>query len=169
MRPLALHASALSDAEYDVYTASLRDLTLGDDDADDSSAGGAGEGSGQGTGGQGGEDAYFEKMAVGVREARAWLRGRYVHVATPVIDGVRCFSSSRSPLCLDSGLYNWKRNVLFIAAVLQILRLFSPTLAAGAVLSGSEFFAVLRLVVHAQSGKAVERSLAFVQGTYHVL
>ena len=69
MRPLALHASALSDAEYDLYTTSLRDIALADDDGNR-------------------EDAYFEKITVGVREARAWLRGRYSHIPAPVIDGV---------------------------------------------------------------------------------
>ncbi|KJA17105.1 hypothetical protein HYPSUDRAFT_90920 [Hypholoma sublateritium FD-334 SS-4] len=112
MRPLALHASALSDAEYDLYTNSLRDIALADDDGNK-------------------EDAYFEKISVGVREARAWLRGRYSHIPAPVIDG--------------------------------ILRLFSPTLGPTDTISGSEFFAVLRLVVHAESGKDVDRSLAFVQ------
>lgn len=32
------------------------------------------------------------------------------------------------------------------------------------MLSGGQFFAALRLVVHAESGKQVDRSLAFVQG-----
>jgi hypothetical protein len=58
MRPLTLHASALSDAEYDFYTASFQDLV------DDGSA------SAQ-------SDAYYEDTTIGVREARAWLRGRY--------------------------------------------------------------------------------------------
>lgn len=75
MRRLALHASALSDAEYDLYTANLRDLTLTEED--DAKAG------------KDGEDAYFENIVVGVREARAWLRGRYLHVPAPTIDGVR--------------------------------------------------------------------------------
>ncbi|KAF8160406.1 hypothetical protein BJ912DRAFT_1151036 [Pholiota molesta] len=117
MRRLALHASALSDAEYDLYTASLRDLSLTDED--------------DGKASKDGEDAYFENIVVGVREARAWLRGRYSHVPAPTIDG--------------------------------ILRLFSPTLAHGDTLCGSEFFAALRLVVHAESGREVDRSLAFVQ------
>lgn len=69
MRPLVLHASALSDAEYDLYTTSLRDIALTDDDGNK-------------------EDAYFEKISVGVREARAWLRGRYSHIPAQVIDGV---------------------------------------------------------------------------------
>ncbi|KAF9476853.1 hypothetical protein BDN70DRAFT_881906 [Pholiota conissans] len=113
MRRLALHASALSDSEYDLYTASLRDLSLEE--------GKAGKD----------EDAYFENITVGVREARAWLRGRYSNMSAPVIDG--------------------------------ILRFFSPDLAQKDTLSGSEFFAVLRLVIHAENGREVDRSLAFVQ------
>jgi hypothetical protein len=134
MRRLALHASALSDAEYDLYTASLHDLSLTDED--------------DGKASKDGEDAYFENIVVGVREARAWLRGRYSHVPAPTIDGV-CRALLRCGIDTD---------------VVQILRLFSPTLAHGDTLSGSEFFAALRLVVHAESGREVDRSLAFVQG-----
>ncbi|KAF8166394.1 hypothetical protein BJ912DRAFT_1149906 [Pholiota molesta] len=45
MRRLALHASALSDGEYDLYTASLHDLSLTDED--------------DGKASKDGEDAYF--------------------------------------------------------------------------------------------------------------
>ncbi|KAF8957729.1 hypothetical protein BDZ97DRAFT_1844870 [Flammula alnicola] len=44
-----------------------------------------------------------------------------------------------------------------------ILKLFSPSLGHEDILSGSEFFAALRLVIHAENGKEVDRSLAFVQ------
>ncbi|KDR78854.1 hypothetical protein GALMADRAFT_137846 [Galerina marginata CBS 339.88] len=128
MRRLALHASALSDAEYEVYTACLRDLVDEDTHFD-----GKGKGSNE-KAGELEDDAYFERMHVGVREARAWLRGRYAGVGTGAIDA--------------------------------ILRLFSPTLAHGDTLSGSEFFAALRLVTHADNGNdggGVDRSLAFVQ------
>ncbi|KDR77691.1 hypothetical protein GALMADRAFT_138757 [Galerina marginata CBS 339.88] len=125
MRRLALHASGLSDDEYELYTASLRDI------ADDSRSLGAGPGA-PGTA-EAEDDTYFENMHVGVREARAWLRERYSTVSPSVIDG--------------------------------ILKLFSITLGHGDTLSGSEFFAALRLVVHAENGslKEVDRSLAFVQ------
>lgn len=85
MRKLALHASALNDAEYDLYTQSLKEIVLGDcDEGDDSArAGQKGEGGASG-------DAYYERMTVGVREARAWLRGRYSSLSAGVIDGVRC-------------------------------------------------------------------------------
>ncbi|KDQ50035.1 hypothetical protein JAAARDRAFT_51495 [Jaapia argillacea MUCL 33604] len=68
MRPLTLHISALNDAEYSVYTTSLHDLAElsepGDCDAIR-------------------DDAYYERISVGVREVRAWLRGRYpeLHVS----------------------------------------------------------------------------------------
>lgn len=65
-------------------TSSLRDLSPGDDSEADNDGSGTRERSTK----DGHEDAYFEKMTVGVREARAWLRGRYVHISAPVIDGV---------------------------------------------------------------------------------
>lgn len=115
MRQLALHTSALNDAEYDLYTTSLVDI------ADNYSDPGAVH-----------NDAHYERMSIGVREARAWLRGRYSHIPASTIDA--------------------------------ILKLFSPSLGATDTLSGGQFFAALRLVVHVDSGKQVERSLAFVQG-----
>ncbi|KAF4615789.1 hypothetical protein D9613_012356 [Agrocybe pediades] len=126
MRRLALHASALSDEEYDLYTSSLRDIALADDDEVSRS-------SGKVNGGNTDDDGYLENMNIGVREARAWLRGRYSHISASIID--------------------------------SILRLFSPSLAHGDTLYGEEFFAVLRLVIHAESGKPVDRSLAFVQAS----
>ena len=122
MRRLNLHASALTDAEYDLYTASLHDLAeesppppSHDDTVDDT-------------------DAYYDRLSVGVREARAWLRGRYAGVAVGDIDAV--------------------------------LRYFHADLGAGDTLSGGQFFAALRLVVHAEAGKGVDRGLAFVQGAF---
>ncbi|KAJ7627883.1 hypothetical protein B0H17DRAFT_1218439 [Mycena rosella] len=93
-RRLALHPSALSDAEHALFTTSLADLadTTGD----------------------------LEHTAVSVREARAWLCGRYAAVGSGTVD--------------------------------EILRL--------------SFFVALRLVLHAQAGRAVDRGLAFVQGAF---
>ena len=73
MRRLNLHASALNDAEYDLYTTSLDDLAESptDNDANRSY-----------------DDAYFEQLSVGLREARAWFRGRYSHVPVADIDSV---------------------------------------------------------------------------------
>ena len=74
MRPITLHASALSDAEYDLYTTALGDLAWSGD-ADDRSA-------------TGHDDAYYEQMTISLREARGWLRGRYAHVPPASIDSV---------------------------------------------------------------------------------
>ena len=118
MRPLSLHASALSDTEYDVYTASLHviaDEPTSDEDVVH-------------------DDAHYEQMSVGVREVRAWLRGRYSHISACTID--------------------------------SILKYFSPNLGQGDALTGGQFFAALRLVVHVDNGKEVDRSLAFVQGKH---
>ncbi|CCM01084.1 uncharacterized protein FIBRA_03132 [Fibroporia radiculosa] len=74
MRPLVLHSSALNDAEYAVYTSSLRDL------AED------------------GEPHTEQDFKVGVREARAWLRGRYSTLVPGVIDSIlRLFCPSLAP------------------------------------------------------------------------
>ncbi|KAG6868083.1 hypothetical protein C0993_007760 [Termitomyces sp. T159_Od127] len=108
MRPLTLHASALSNEEYELYTAGLKDL---DDDLDTATH----------------DDTYYEGMQIGVREVRGWMRGKYAH--------------------LQPG----------------ILRFFAPGLANTDVLTGGQFFAALRLVVHAEQGKDVDRSLGFVQ------
>ncbi|KAJ7177186.1 hypothetical protein C8R46DRAFT_1347034 [Mycena filopes] len=106
-RRLSLHPSALSDAEYTLFTASLGELL----DVDATSTNGA---------------IDWERLSVSVREARAWLCGRYAGLGSGVVD--------------------------------EILRLFpAPTLGGGA------FFAALRLVLHAQAGRGVDRSLAFVQ------
>ncbi|KAE9409290.1 hypothetical protein BT96DRAFT_1012867 [Gymnopus androsaceus JB14] len=110
-RRLDLHVSALSDTEYKLYTSSLLDITSED--------------------GKTRDDAYLENLSLSVREARAWLRGRYSHLPATTLD--------------------------------NILRFFSPNLSQTDMLSGGQFFAALRLVVHAESGKEVDRTLAFVQ------
>ncbi|KAG1772920.1 hypothetical protein EV702DRAFT_976478 [Suillus placidus] len=111
MRPLILHVSALNDLEYNLFTSSLNDLALSPLTLHD--------------------DAHFEAMSVGVREVRAWLRGRYPHLPTADID--------------------------------KILKLFYPNLLHTDYLTGGQFFAALRLVLHVVSGKCVDRTLAFVQ------
>ncbi|KAJ3543132.1 hypothetical protein NMY22_g3248 [Coprinellus aureogranulatus] len=67
MRKLSLHASALTDDEYTLYTHALKELAEIDVNQP------------QLTGGQGadGDDEYYEGITLGVREVRAWLRGRY--------------------------------------------------------------------------------------------
>ena len=64
MRSLFLHVSALNDDEYTLFTSSFADLVAPDlpPNIDDD----------------------FEKLTVSIREARAWLRGRYPDL--PVID-----------------------------------------------------------------------------------
>ncbi|OCH86406.1 hypothetical protein OBBRIDRAFT_797204 [Obba rivulosa] len=114
MRPLTLHVSALNDAEYALYISSIRDIAILDDDPKAPAS-----------------DAYYEDLNIGVREARAWLRGRYASLNAGIID--------------------------------SILRLFSPNLAQADTLAGGQFFAVLRLVNHVQTGKQVDKSLVFVQ------
>lgn len=76
MRQLSLHASALNDAEYELYTSILQGLVWADDQ-ENSSASPSGH-----------DDAYYEQMRVGAREVRAWIRGRYAHIAPATIDGV---------------------------------------------------------------------------------
>lgn len=68
MRQLHLHVSALNDLEHDLYTASILEIVDGDDSEHD--------------------DQYFEQLVVGVREARAWLKGRYTHVLPSTVDTV---------------------------------------------------------------------------------
>ncbi|KAF8624438.1 hypothetical protein AX17_007147 [Amanita inopinata Kibby_2008] len=123
MRQLSLHTSALNDAEYDLYTSSLNDIADENITPTTDSAAHAAAATH--------DDAHYERMSVGIREARAWLRGRYSHVPAHSIDA--------------------------------ILKFFSPSLGQTDVLSGGQFFAALRLVVHVENGKQVDRSLAFVQ------
>lgn len=51
---------------------------------------------------------------------------------------------------------------------MQILKLFHPNLGQSDSLTGGQFFAALRLVVHVEGGEGVDRSLAFIQGVYYV-
>ena len=75
MRPLTLHVSALSDYEYDLYTASLNDLAT-DTNTDFTYTTPVRD------------DAHYERTSVGVREVRAWLRGRYSNLPASDIDSV---------------------------------------------------------------------------------
>ncbi|KIJ48768.1 hypothetical protein M422DRAFT_247124 [Sphaerobolus stellatus SS14] len=107
-RPLTLHVSALSDAEYTSYTKYFTELATPPTDGD------------------------WERIVFSVREVRGWIRGRFgANLDGSVID--------------------------------QILKLFCPDLGPQDVLTGGQFFAVLRLLHHAQAGRNVEESLVFVQ------
>lgn len=66
-RPLTLHVSALNDAEYSLYTSSVHDIIEYDAK----------------------HPPDYDKVSVGVREARAWLRGRYPTLASTTLDSVR--------------------------------------------------------------------------------
>jgi hypothetical protein len=134
MRPLDLHVSALNDDEYTFYTTSLNDLALKSDDIDDDEPH---------------DDDYFHSLSIGVRETRAWLRGRFSNIPASTIDSVRV-----------SYFY-----VSVCSRRTQILKLFHPNLGQSDCLSGGQFFAALRLVLHVQSGKQLDRTLAFVQGS----
>ena len=74
MRRLNLHASALNDAEYSLYTASLYDLAESHTTDDDDN--------------RSHDDAYYDRLTVGFREARGWFKGRYSHVSVSDIDSV---------------------------------------------------------------------------------
>lgn len=88
-RSLFLHATALSDAEYAVYVDALYDVLELDDTAP---VGGVGGGS-EGGAGNSREalltDEELETRLVGLRDARAWMRGRYKDVRVADIDKVR--------------------------------------------------------------------------------
>ncbi|KAH9930465.1 uncharacterized protein BXZ73DRAFT_90288 [Epithele typhae] len=74
-RPLTLHVSALNDAEYAAYTASLHDIVEQPPPAVD-----------------------YDKLQLGVREARAWLRGRYPALTPASIDAIlRLWSPDLAP------------------------------------------------------------------------
>ncbi|KAI0058536.1 hypothetical protein BV25DRAFT_1902095 [Artomyces pyxidatus] len=111
MRPLTLHVSALNDDEYDLFTSSFADLAASDTSPID--------------------DAQFEKLSVSIREARAWLRGRYADF--PVAD-------------LD-----------------EILQFFAPKPGHEPIITGGQFFAILRLVLHVRGGAELDRNLVFAQ------
>ncbi|VDC05833.1 unnamed protein product [Peniophora sp. CBMAI 1063] len=109
-RPLSLHVSALSEEEYKSFTSAFYDL-LGDDAHLD--------------------DDALGRETVSLREARAWLRGRYQDMQVAHVD--------------------------------EALRLFAPEGGKDAVLSGGQFFALLRVIMHMREGQKLDRKLAFDQ------
>jgi len=48
----------------------------------------------------------------------------------------------------------------------QVMQLFTPSPSQEPVLTGGQFFALLRLVLHVRNGAKVDRNLVFVQGEY---
>lgn len=101
-RPLFLHTSALSDAEYAVYVDALHDVLDEPEPEPQSDVGVRGRPFGGGEGGKGGggggkgklTDEELEARLVGMREARAWMRGRYRDVGVSEIDKVRLSPST---------------------------------------------------------------------------
>lgn len=88
MRPLTLHASALTDSEYTLYTTSLIDLAGEDDDARTHAH----------------DDSYYASLKISVREARAWIRGRYTDLTPANVDSVlRLFSPNLGVTDILSG------------------------------------------------------------------
>ena len=73
MRQLSLHVSALNDLEYSAYTEALHDLVADDKPPSDD----------------------YQGVSVGVREVRAWLRGRYASMPLADVDAVRYLFASR--------------------------------------------------------------------------
>ena len=71
MRRLYLHVSALNDAEYNLYVADLMELSF--------------------TGRYPAmrQDEDYDRVIIGVREVRAWFRGRYRSVTVADVDTVR--------------------------------------------------------------------------------
>ncbi|KAI0341304.1 hypothetical protein BDW22DRAFT_1358787 [Trametopsis cervina] len=87
-RPLTLHASALTNEEYTLYTTSLCDLAGEDDDARTHVH----------------DDSYYASLTISAREARAWIRGRYTDLAPANVDAVlRLFCPSLGPADVLSG------------------------------------------------------------------
>jgi hypothetical protein len=78
MRSLFLHVSALNDDEYTLFTSSFTDIVAPDLSPK--------------------IDDDFEKLTVSIREARAWLRGRYPDLPVTDLDQVRI--SVSPPPCL---------------------------------------------------------------------
>ncbi|EJD51607.1 hypothetical protein AURDEDRAFT_111720 [Auricularia subglabra TFB-10046 SS5] len=77
-RPLTLHLSALSDAEYDLYTSSLAEISV--PPAHDVRS-----------------DKYWEDRVVSLREARGWMRGRYGVDGKAIDQILRYFSPTLGP------------------------------------------------------------------------
>lgn len=88
-RPLFLHATALSDAEYAVYVDALYDVLELDDTAPVGGVGGCSEGGAGNSREALLTDEELETRLVGLRDARAWMRGRYKDVRVADIDKVR--------------------------------------------------------------------------------
>lgn len=136
-RPLALHISALSEAEYSAYSSIINDIIPGH--------------------GSTGRDGDWETTEVPLGEARGWIRGKY-GVDAALLDQVKPFGTSYG-FELQFGLIE-----AAVDPALQILRLFPAGRQQDGSVKLSQFLAVLRLISHARYGAEVDRALVFVQG-----
>ncbi|KAF8991019.1 hypothetical protein BDQ17DRAFT_1371242 [Cyathus striatus] len=106
MRPLTLHISSLTDAEYDLYTGVVSELCDVEGNKFKS------------------DSAHYDHILINASEVRAWIRGRY-----------------------------------------------APSIGAGASdtdescdkMTCEQLFAALRILVHVDAGREVQRGLAFIQ------
>ncbi|EKM56248.1 uncharacterized protein PHACADRAFT_253274 [Phanerochaete carnosa HHB-10118-sp] len=86
MRPLTLHASALTDPEYSLYTTALLDLA------------------GEDTFSHPHDDSYYAALVVSARETRAWIRGRYTELQPAQVDAIlKLFCPNIAPADTLSG------------------------------------------------------------------
>ncbi|KAF8891465.1 hypothetical protein CPB84DRAFT_1784176 [Gymnopilus junonius] len=116
MRKLSIPLASLGDAEYELYTASLKSLSHSHEEqhatANDDS------------------DEYLDTLTFSMYEARRWFSGRFPHISSTITN--------------------------------EVLAMFSPQLDIGDTISASQFIAALRIVIHAERGKKVDRSLAYI-------
>ncbi|KLO18485.1 hypothetical protein SCHPADRAFT_993536 [Schizopora paradoxa] len=122
-RRLFLRLSALTDDEYAVCLCALKDIL---DIQDTSSGGGYDMKTMSET-----EELALEGREVGIKEVRAWMKGRFHDVELGDID--------------------------------KTLHLFSGFLESTNHLSGGQFLAALRIVMHVRNGRDVQEENAFAQ------
>ncbi|KLO16296.1 hypothetical protein SCHPADRAFT_887917 [Schizopora paradoxa] len=124
-RRLFIHLSALSDDEYEMFVLSLKSVfDIDDTDKSRSSR----------TMMREADELLLEQRTIGVKEVRAWMKGRYLTVKSDVIDKILCLFSGR-PL----------------------------TRGKEPIISGGQFLAALRLLLHVQNGEEILEGNVFIQ------
>ncbi|KXN87266.1 hypothetical protein AN958_08998 [Leucoagaricus sp. SymC.cos] len=93
------------------------------------------------------------------------MRPLTLHASALNDDEYDFYTNSILDLALCDSTASNVRDYAFYEQI-SILKYFSSTLAQGDTLSGGQFFAALRLVLHASNGRDVDRSLAFVQARF---
>lgn len=142
-RVLFLHTTALSDAEYTAYFDALHDIM----DEPDQAGGPVNTKS---------IDENLEAHEIGIREARAWMRGRFRDMGNlSNVDKV-CLIQFGKLVCLTE-LYG------VLVVVRQVLGMLTPS-AQNRCISAGQFFAALRLLMHARNGSDVSDAMLFIQG-----